>query len=63
MTLGKLDVTFSSTVRTIFFVLIFYGGFLVNKKRLIELDFELPRQLNEAMISKITKEKKILNSI
>ena len=63
MTLGKLDVTFSSTVRTIFFVLIFYGGFLVNKKRLIESDFELPRQLNEAMISKITKEKKILNLI
>ena len=41
LTLGKLDVTFSSTVRTIFFVLIFYGGFLVNKKRLIESDFEL----------------------
>ena len=27
-------MTVSSTVRTIFFVLIFYGGFLVNKKKI-----------------------------
>ena len=63
MTLGKLDVTFSSTVRTIFFVLIFYGGFFVKKKRFPKLNFEVPRQLNEAMVFKTTKAKKILNLI
>ena len=56
-------MTFLSTVRTIFFVLIFYGGFFVKKKRFPKLNFEVPRQLNEAMSSKTTKAKKIMNLI
>ena len=56
-------MAFSSTVRTIFFVLIFYGGFFVKKKRFPKLNFEVPRQLNEAMVFKTTKAKKILNLI
>ena len=63
MTLGKLNMTFLSTVRTIFFVLIFYGGFFVKKKRFSRLNFEVPRQLNEAMVFKNTKTKKVLNLI
>ena len=56
-------MTFLSTVRTIFFVLIFYGGFFVKKKRFPKLNFEVPRQLNEAMVFKTTKAKKVLNLI
>ena len=56
-------MTFSSTARTIFSVLIFYDGFFVNKRRFSKLNFEVPRQLNEAMVFKTTKAKKILNSI
>ena len=56
-------MTFLSTVRTIFFVLIFYGGFFVNKKRFSKLNFDDPRQLNEAMVFKNTKAKKVLNLI
>ena len=54
-------MTFLSTVRTIFFVRIFYGGFFVKKKRFSKLNFEVSRQLKEAMVFKTTKAKKLLN--
>ena len=56
-------MTFLSTVRTIFFVLIFYGGFFVKKKGFPKFNFKVPRQLNEAMVFKTTKAKKVLNLI